>query len=221
MAKARNRYDNLFDTLDALMPDPVYKSRDLRYLEVGTYNGVRAMQLISYWKNQTGGDVTYVGFDLFEDMDPATAVAEISKTKPTPPLADVQRKLTESTQAKIHLIKGNTKVTLPEFMTNPLADRVYDLLFIDGGHSLETINNDWVYVSRLISPRTVVMFDDYFVNRDDAGCRKLIDSLAGSDLYDIRLLDPMDSFAHTGLQIRMVRLTHKDRKETCPASPIL
>jgi hypothetical protein len=49
-----------------------------------------------------------------------------------------------------------------------------DLIFIDGGHRLETVWSDWLGVQPLLDENTLVRFDDYW-NREQAGCKTLVD----------------------------------------------
>ena len=57
--------------------------------------------------------------------------------------------------------------TLPEVSKNlPQMDFIY----IDGGHSLETIKNDWDYTKNLMHKGTIVLFDDYWQNKIDGIC---------------------------------------------------
>ena len=82
------RYVNLLRKLD----DLAARTTNFVYLEVGTFNGVRAANLLdyflSYGANRTA---SYIGFDLFEDMTPDMSKAEFSKS--TLPLStdEVQR----------------------------------------------------------------------------------------------------------------------------------
>ena len=61
--------------------------------------------------------------------------------------------------AKIHLLKGDTKKTLPKFIRQK---KKVDFIFIDGGHSVNTIKSDWNAIKKIISKRSLVIFDDYY-----------------------------------------------------------
>jgi len=70
----------------------------------------------------------------------------------------VEAKIKQYTKAEVSLFKGNTKKTLPATVDNlPKMDVIY----IDGGHSIETTRNDWKYAQRLMDKHTIVYFDDY------------------------------------------------------------
>jgi hypothetical protein len=59
--------------------------------------------------------------------------------------------------AKIFLFKGDTREVLPK-VVNTLP--MMDFIFIDGGHSLETMENDWRYAQVVMGLNTFVVFDE-------------------------------------------------------------
>ena len=116
------------------------------------------------------------------------ASKEFSKSK-IPPALEVVRGKLEKTNAEIHLYKGYTEDTLPKVVNElPKADFV----FIDGGHSIETIENDWKYVQEVMDEKTIVIFDDYW-NREDAGCKKVIEGIDRTK-FEVEILPIQDKF---------------------------
>lgn len=203
--KKLDRYEGLFGTLEDLAAE---ERLNLQYLEVGTYNGSRTEELCKYWREVFNGTFNYVGFDLFEDMTPETNTAELSKAVLPPSKAEVEAKLKKA-GARVTLIKGNTRDTIPAFVESMKDDYKPDLIFIDGGHSLETIASDWGALQFLVHKKTHVLFDDYYENRDDYGCKNLIKELEANEKYIVRLLDPVDTYDHTKLKVRMVSVRLK------------
>ena len=130
--------------------------------------------------------VKYFGFDLFEDMTEELAVEE-HHSKKLPTMSIASQKLAPYNVA---FIKGNTKETLREFS----HDEPIDFVFIDGGHSVETIQSDWDNVKRLISDSSVVIFDDYYKEREDVGCKTVVDSL-DSEGYKVEEVESGISFS--------------------------
>jgi len=146
-------------------------------MEIGTWNGVHAYQMINIAKIfHSNNDIYYYGFDLFED-------------------------------------KGYTQQTLPKFI-NDYKDKInLDIIFIDGGHSIETIRSDWNCVKNLMNSKTIVIFDDYYRNKEDfiinkLGCNHIINSLDPS-IYKIEFLKPEDQFKQDWgtLNINMVKVS--------------
>ncbi len=204
-SKKLDRYEGLFACLEDLMGE---QKQDVTYLEVGTYNGKRAADLCRYWREQTDGRFHYIGFDMFEDMFEEMNKAELSKSTLPPSRAEVQATLLKA-GARTTLIKGNTRETLPSFVATMDGQVIPDLIFVDGGHSLETIDSDWAAVKQLMGDHTRVVFDDYYENKDDFGCKQLITRLRADADYTVELLTPIDKPASTGLHIRMALVRRK------------
>lgn len=120
---------------------------------------------------QKYGPVSYIGFDLFEDATPETNKQELNGKK-TASMESVFSFIRESCPgAAVDLVKGNTRQTL-----YPITA---DFTFIDGGHSVETIRNDY---DKLKSSR-VIVFDDYYLpdssgempDIESYGCNLVVD----------------------------------------------
>ncbi len=194
--QAPKRYHHLFDEIERLNAAII--------LEVGTWNGERALKMIA--KAQTGGKIVhYIGFDLFEDLSEEMYRYELSKRPPT--LRDVKEKL-EKTGAKVTLVKGNTLETLPEFVKNK---QVVDFIFIDGGHHVDTVRNDWNAVKELMGERTVVIFDDYWRNRNDQSAKPVVDAI-DTQKYLVEILPEIDVFENPDfghLEISFAKVTKK------------
>ena len=178
------RYRALFTTID--------HHHHRRLVEIGVLHGVHARQMMqTAIRHHPPGTIDYFGFDLFEDLTDALLHSELSKKASA--FNRVEQKLVK-TGANIRLFKGNTKETLPQAL--PLIGTA-DFVFIDGGHSLETIQSDWNYVKTLMHERTHIIFDDYYVDTspalDGLGCQTLIDQLDRGQ-YDVHVLEPTDVF---------------------------
>jgi hypothetical protein len=193
------RYANLFRT--------IYERRCARLVEIGTWNGVHAEQMIRVAAARSRLSVVrYDGFDLFEDLTDEQFSQEFSKRPPT--YQEVFRRL-QQTGARVTLHRGNTRQTLPQ-ATQVLQEA--DLVFIDGGHSIETITADWSAVRAAMGPGTTVLFDDYYPDNapqlKGLGCQTIIDALDTSR-YHVEVLEPTDSFEQPWGQfrVRMARVT--------------
>lgn len=180
-------------------------------LEIGVYRAIRSVEMIeTALLAHPPEEIEYFGFDLFEDLSEELCVKEFSK-KPSP-MVESER-LLRATGVRIHLFKGFSQETLPRFVGSQRAHGPeIDLVFIDGGHAIETIASDWDNASKLMSSRTVVLFDDYYVNTDpevrEVGCRRIVDALDRSR-FDVRILEPEDAFEKEWgtLRIRLARVS--------------
>lgn len=187
------RYRHLTATID--------RHRCRRILEIGTWNGRHALQMIEAARRHHAADaVEYYGFDLFEWLDEEKLRREISKMPP--PRDDVEARL-RATGAQVRLFQGDTVETLPAAL--PELPKM-DLVFIDGGHSYETVASDWNHVRRLMHPGTVVLFDDWW-NDPEAGTDRVVAKI-DRNLYEVEVLEPMDQFVKPEglLEIRFVRV---------------
>lgn len=190
------RYKNLNQAIDQLKPKNI--------MEIGVWNGNRSLQMITTaQKYHSPEEINYYGFDLFEDLTLEKFKEEVSKM----PLAkqEVENKL-KVTKSKINLFQGDTLKTLPENISQLPK---MDFVFLDGGHSLKTIANDWHYVQQLMHDQTVVIFDDYW-NREDAGAKPIIDNIDPSK-FDVKILKPRDRFEKEWgtLKINFVKVKRK------------
>ena len=176
-------------------------------MEIGTWTGDRALTMIRLSQRYHGTkQVDYYGFDLFGQMTTEIFIGEKSKWPPTQ--QEAFNKLS-ATGANIHLFQGDTMKVLPE-MTPKLLKM--DLIFIDGGHSLETIANDWHWVSQLMHDKTVVIFDDYWPDRTDAGCKVTVNGIDRKK-YIISILPWTDKFKNTSfgepLNIKLAKVRRR------------
>jgi hypothetical protein len=130
-------------------------------IETGVYKGKNAASMIGNASIDTGSDgsgITYWGYDMFEDIDMQTSEYEFHTKglrKPQPTYDNVRKLISNSCpKAEINLVRGNTKDTLPY--------TVADLAFIDGGHSIDTIQRDY----EKLKDCKVIIFDDYYRKGD-------------------------------------------------------
>lgn len=186
------RYTNLFVEIEKCKPEVI--------LEVGTWNGEHASQMIhEALKHQ--GRVHYIGFDLFEEISKEWIACENSK-KEKANFLDVLGKLEKINGANIRLVVGNTRETIRHIPGQPV-----DFIFIDGGHSLETIESDWRNLQKFITIKTVIILDDYYPNDNSKGCRKLVHGLS-LDKWNIEWLEPVDEFENN-FKVQMIKVMMK------------
>jgi predicted O-methyltransferase YrrM len=158
------RYDQLLKAVREKQPKAI--------AEIGTWNGVRAQQFLNLCPT-----AKYYGFDLFEDATPQTDREEMN-VKAHHYMDMILDRLT-GFDAKLY--KGNTRDTLKNF------NEPVDFVWLDGGHSIETIQSDWDNIKRCLMPDAVVFFDDYYTGPIDIskfGCNKIVWNLKHEVLPD-------------------------------------
>ncbi len=158
------RYEQLLKAVREKQPRAI--------LEIGTWNGERARQMLNL-----APEATYYGFDLFEEATAQTDIEE-KNVKPHYRLEQVEGRLWGF---KAFLYKGNTRETLKNF------NEQVDFVWLDGGHSVETIRSDWENVKRCLAPDAWVFFDDYYTGNIDTtlyGCNEIVKDLKHEVLPD-------------------------------------
>jgi hypothetical protein len=165
-ALAPGRYAELIDRYVGL--------RVRKMIEVGVWRGDRSSLFLAL--NPALED--YVGFDLFQDITRDQYAAESMGTCFPEQFDVVLARLhaARSARTTVTLVRGNTHDTLPAFVSSR-RERLYDFALIDGGHSVETITNDWQSTERVLTEQGTCIFDDYYLERDDMGAKRLIDGL--------------------------------------------
>jgi len=171
------RHSKLYQLIEVFEPQTI--------VEIGTWNGKNAICMIhAAYKHNF--NIEYIGYDLFDDATEETDKEEfnikehfsIHEVTDSIKSACAPRNIPHLTttdltiEITIDLTQGNTNETLKE--------TVADFVFIDGGHSLETIANDYSKVKG----SKIVVFDDYYHSAVDDyehryGSKTLVDELGG------------------------------------------
>lgn len=161
------RYAQLIDLVRQVQPK--------RIIEIGTWNGERAVEM-----SRAAPGVEYIGFDLFELATNETDVAE-KNVKPHHSAKDVTDFLTANGVNVGMLVAGNTRETFPQFLEDH-PDKKADLVYIDGGHSVETVRSDFLNAISALkdSDDGLIVLDDYYENMPEEdlekwGCNKVLE----------------------------------------------
>lgn len=196
------RYSLINQAIRALSPKAI--------LEVGTWNGERALSMAET-ALQSSSKISYIGFDLFESMTSDKSKAEFNVKSPTPE-ALVRGKL-EGFRAKhsgfsFILYKGDTRKTLAQYLSQN-GPGLVDLVWLDGGHSVETVASDWEYCRKAVRPGGVILLDDFYSDMSASfvakfGCNKLIHRLF-KERYAVTILPTRDPVVGGGM-VQIVRV---------------
>ncbi len=181
-----NRYIDLCGMVET------YKRKNI--LEIGTWNGDTACAMIqAAFKNSDV--VHYTGLDLFEDASDETDQKEFN-VKSHHTIKSVKLKLNELAKAygkegktlTYYLMKGDSKENL-QVLKEPSVCNLHnikpDFVFIDGGHSEETVRSDY----ELCKDIPVIVMDDYYTEDTEGripddefqGVNKIFKELGGTD----------------------------------------
>ena len=182
------RYEVLCDILG----HSVRATGKANLVEVGTWNGSRAIQMAEAAFAAGAKAVSYVGFDTFEDGNDRTHEGH---TKPHANSWIVGNRLNNYSRIVSRkgltfdytLIKGNTLETLPR-----AGEVVKEATFayIDGGHSYETTRSDYDALAHV----PYIVFDDVIAKEEDGapeGPRRVWNEVEGQK----RLYTSQDGYA--------------------------
>ncbi len=143
-----------------------------KFVEIGVFKGDNATGLIRLLK-RFRADVSYVGFDLFEDKDEFFKRHLEDRAKyDTPEYPYYEFVSGEHAQANVHrkisgvlsptkfaLIAGDSVISLPAHRQDVLDASI---IYIDGCHDYEIVAQDWQNVRWILeaSPNALIVFDD-------------------------------------------------------------
>jgi predicted O-methyltransferase YrrM len=170
------RYSQLINIVRREQPDIV--------LEIGTWNGLRAIEMF-----RANPGMSYIGFDLFEEASDYTDSKEKNVKKHFSAKQVMDKFNNEGMSAA--LIKGDTTDTFTKWAEN--HPQSIDLIYIDGGHSVDTISKDYENALKAIKPGGVIVFDDYYEQMDDIdefGANRVLEA-SGKEYEILPMADPV------------------------------
>lgn len=138
-----------------------------RLLEIGVWKGDTSELLLLNSRHPT---LEYHGVDVFEESNAALVAKEVSL--PADSLAQVQGRLTKVSRG-VHLHKGYSHQVAGELAAQGLR---FDVIWIDGGHSYDTVRQDFHDYLPLLSDRGVIFFDDYTADPYLPDVKRFIDA---------------------------------------------
>lgn len=187
-------------------------------VEIGVWNGDTGLILLKTALSLRP-DAFYFGIDLWELLTPMMKEQEhctkkdfsyntvrkkfeaafpkiVTRRHPFTISKTAQHK--SSNYAHFALAQGISHVELERFRKSELertfGTQYVDFVFIDGGHSLETIMKDWMVVQSIMDEKTVVIFDDYYPNTNLIGARNIIEFIVKKGEFNVEYLEPIDQF---------------------------
>jgi hypothetical protein len=142
-------------------------------MEIGVADGENARNMVMVASQHSPAEkVEYYGFDTFGKNDDYQ-------------MKKVRHKL-KKTRCKSRLFKGDSVKFLPKIV-NDLPKM--DLIFIDGGHSYETVKSDWENSKSLMHNETAVFFHNY----DFSGPKRVVDNISREE-YQVKIIHPPSDY---------------------------
>lgn len=148
------RYDQLLNY--------VAQQPSLAILEIGVARGANTLRMMAF-ADWLGGKPHYTGIDLFDQLTDEQFERSYCSAAKRPisinaTMQQFRSLLGDAIAQRIELLQGYSHDVLPDLILN---GRKYDLIFIDGGHSLDDVNRDWNHAQQLLAPGGTIVFDDY------------------------------------------------------------
>lgn len=176
------------------LEDLIHEHKPRSIIEIGTHHGNRAWNMCMA-ALEHNDKVYYIGFDLFSDATPETDAREMNgKGAGSASKAMEAMKLINVSHPgfTFELHKGDTRKTLHG------QALVADFVFLDGGHSVETIRGDY----EAVKGSKVVVFDDFYLGGADTtkyGCNEVVRHIPHE------LLPKVDTFGELRVQMAVIR----------------
>lgn len=177
-------------------------------LEIGVFNGGFARRMLKVATKSQFVPIEYVGVDLFaENFSEDIKKVEVSLIPSD--RTYIERAL-EFPNSSVKLYAGYSSTVLPT-----LVDK-YDMILIDGGHSYQTVKEDFLNSINLLAEGGTIFFDDYTNQRGISegmfGINQVISEI-NKDEFQISISKNRDWFwkNYGVLELRMVKVSRIKR----------
>ena len=182
--------------------DLVKQQNPKNFLEIGVFTGVTARNICELLSSINNKDFFYLGIDLFEDFQEAISnevVPEflVKKQNFSNPLKSLVynfllkeklnslhsvSKFLKKFENNIELKKGNSLSILPKTDL-----KIFDMIFVDGGHSYETVKFELEIILKNIKDNCLVVCDDYS-HQEAKGVKKAIDESVRENSFNFKVV---------------------------------
>jgi len=175
----------------------IKQNKSKNFLEIGVFHGVTSRNVCELLYSIHGNDFKFTGIDLFSDYTQLRKNEYIPNTKFSNPLKTIYYKyiarldpyslesvlkLLKKFQKNINIIKGNSNKVLKEINLEE-----FNYVFLDGGHSYETVKNDLDNLTSVITNNGIILCDDYNLSYAP-GIKNAIDNYVVEKKFNLKIL---------------------------------
>jgi len=179
-----------------LFLNEILLSSPKKFLEIGIFQGVTARNICELLYKIHNNNFKYIGVDKF-DLDDKTNNEIIPSNNFKNPLKQFYyqyiikenpyslksvKNLLKKFDKNIDIFKGDSKDVLPKIDLSEI-----NYVFLDGGHSYDTVINDLINCKVVVENNGVILCDDYDLSYAP-GVKKAIDEFIAKEQYDIKVL---------------------------------
>lgn len=196
------RKSALKNGFDQIFIDLIKEKKPKTFLEIGVFTGVTARNVCELLSLINHNNFLYYGIDLFEDYQEAISKEFIPKflsenqnfSNPLKSFVynfllkeklnslNSVSKFLKKFKNNIKLMKGNSLEILPT-----IDLKIFDMIFVDGGHSYETVKSELDYILNNIKNSCLVVCDDYTL-LETPGVKKAIDEAIIQYSYTLKVV---------------------------------
>ena len=182
--------------------DLVKERKPQNFLEIGVFTGVTARNICELLSLINNGKFYYLGIDLFEDFEDAVSTEVVpefltNKQNFSNPLKSLfynfllREKLNSLESVSKFLKKFGKNVELKKGNSLDILKKIdlkiFDMIFVDGGHSYETVKFELSIILKNVNDNCLVICDDY-IHAEAIGVKKAIDESAREELYNFKVV---------------------------------
>jgi len=138
--------------------------------EIGTHKGGSAKQFIELFAPRVK-KLTYYGYDVFDAESPDLELHKKERNGKAP----ANMRVAKETLSKVKLSHPNIEFKLFQgYTTDTLQKTKFDFVYIDGGHSYETVKHDY----EKVKDSKIIVFDDVKIT----GVNKFVKELSSQGI---------------------------------------
>ena len=166
------------------------------FLEIGVFQGVTARNICELMHSINGENFKYIGVDIFEydEKSNKEISPDINFKNPfkkfyhryilqeNPYSLRSVKKLLKKFEKNVEIIKGDSKDILPKINWTNI-----DYVFLDGGHSYETVISDLNNCKVVLENKGIILCDDYDLSYAP-GVKKAIDEFISNEDYEANII---------------------------------
>jgi len=180
----------------------IFKHKPKNFLEIGVYTGVTALNVCKLLQFINNNEFKYIGIDLFEDFSKNNFINEVapqsnySKKYFNNPIKNfflrlIGQELNSFKNVNKFLNKFSENVMLYKGKSSDVLKKIdlksINYIFLDGGHSFETVYSDLNIIYSKANIRTVIFCDDY--NLNNSGVQKAIDTFVNNKKLSFEIIE--------------------------------
>jgi len=167
--------------------EQIEKYKPKNFLEVGVFQGVTSRNICEKLNLIHQNQFNFFGIDIFEDSDDILDNKEMTSkhNKISNPIKHLlyniifKENLNSLKSVKKLLKKFDNNVTIFKGLSDIMLLKInmteIDFVFLDGGHSYETVKNDLFIILKNMKKNKIIICDDY--NQKNYGVKKAVDEL--------------------------------------------